>query len=283
MKKKEMGKKEISAKKLSEDYDIAYDFATKVYKKFQEVIKSIVLFGSIAKGTAKPKSDIDIIIIIDDATINWDEELIAWYREELGKITSAQKYAKELHVNTVTLTAFWEELREGEPIVINILRYGQVLIDFGGFFDPLRVLLAKGRIRPSPEAVFVTMERALSHGMKANNNILASVEGFYWAMVDAGHAALMAERIVPPSPEHLADLLTDVFVKSKRLEKKFVEWYEEVRILAKEISYGNVRHVRGETISELQEKSDRFVRVLSDITKLLIKEEKIIRPEYKSF
>lgn len=269
-------------KKINEDYDIAYDFATKAYKKFREVVKSIVLFGSVAKASIKPTSDIDIIIIVDDATINWDDELIAWYREELGKLISAQKYAKELHINTVTLSTFWEELREGEPLVINILRYGQTLIDFGGFFDPLRVLLAKGRIKPSPEAIFVTMERALAHSIRANNNILSSVEGFYWAMVDSSHAALMAERVVPPSPEHVADLLTDVFVKTKRLDAKYVVWYTEVRHVAKEITYGNIKHLKGDAITELQDKSEKFVNVLRDLTKTLIKDERIVRPVMKT-
>ena len=37
-----------------------------------------------------------------------------------------------------------EEVRAGEPAVINMLRYGETLVDHGGFFNPLKVLLAKG-------------------------------------------------------------------------------------------------------------------------------------------
>src|SRR3989344_7022365 len=133
-----MDKKKEVQKKLVSDKDIALDFASKTYQKFRDVVKAIVMFGSAVKQKAKEKSDIDIVIIIDDCTVNWDEELIAWYREELAKIIAAQKYPKELHVNTVTLTAFWEELRAGEPLIINILRYGEPLIDVGGFFDPLK-------------------------------------------------------------------------------------------------------------------------------------------------
>ena len=70
--------------KLTQDTEIAYDFAQKVYKKINTPIKSIVLFGSSAKGESTPKSDIDIVIIVDDANIQWDEELVAWYREELS-------------------------------------------------------------------------------------------------------------------------------------------------------------------------------------------------------
>ena len=220
---------------LVTDRDIALDFASKAYKKFRDVIKAIAMFGSSIRQDSTPKSDIDIIIIIDDCTVNWDDELIAWYREELAKLLASENYKKELHINTVTLTAFWEEVRVGEPLVINVLRYGEALIDLGGFFDPLKVLLAKGKIRPSPEAVFTTMQRTGMHLGRANSNILNSVEGFYWAMVDASHAALMAMNVVPPSPEHIADLLNETFVSQNMLKKEYVNWYEQVRKKAKSI------------------------------------------------
>ena len=76
-------------KDFTKDYDIAYDFAAKVYEKFREVIKSIVLFGSTAKETQQRKSDIDIIVIVDDATIQWTQELVAWYRQELARLTAS--------------------------------------------------------------------------------------------------------------------------------------------------------------------------------------------------
>ena len=79
VKKKRSRKKPTSERKkiLETDYDIAYDFAIKAYEKFKDVVKSIALFGSVAKQQPYKKSDIDIIIIIDDCTILWDEELIA--------------------------------------------------------------------------------------------------------------------------------------------------------------------------------------------------------------
>ena len=32
----------------------------------------------------------------------------------------------------------------GDPVVINILRYGEALIDYGGFFNPLKSLFFSG-------------------------------------------------------------------------------------------------------------------------------------------
>lgn len=267
---------------LETDHDIAYDFAIKCYKQFKEVIKAIALFGSVTKDQATSKSDIDIIIIIDDCTINWDDELVAWYREELNKLLVSQNYKKEIHINTVTLTAFWDEVRQGEPLIINVIRYGEPLVDVGGFFDPLKILLAKGRIRPTPEAVFTTMERSISHLRRANAGILGSVEGFYWAMVDASHAALMAFKVVPPSPENIPQLLKEHFVDSKMLTKEYTEWFEIVRKKAKEVLHGEITKLSGKELEEMQRKTEEFVNKLNELTQVFIKDEKIIKVDYKS-
>src|SRR3989338_3277937 len=106
-KKHEVKESEAPTLKLTKEYDIAYDFATKTYTKFNKIAKSIVLFGSTAKRLARAGSDIDIVIIVDDCIIQWDDELIAWYREELGKIIAANPYRKSLHINTIRLSTWW--------------------------------------------------------------------------------------------------------------------------------------------------------------------------------
>ncbi|MBU3940980.1 MAG: hypothetical protein KKH88_03585 [Nanoarchaeota archaeon] len=281
VKKKKVVKSSKNTKKaISKDYDIAYDFSIKAYKKFQEVIKSVILFGSVPQKKKK-RNDIDIIIIIDDCTIQWDQELIAWYREELGKLIAEQNYKREIHINTVTLSAFWEEVKEGDPVVINIIRYGQALIDFGGFFDPLKVMLAKGRIRPTPEAIFNALRRAPIHISKAKLSIINSIEGLYWAMVDSSHAALMAANVVPPSPEYVGEMLYDAFVKHKKLDKKYVSWYIDMYELMKDVTHGNIKKLEGKEIDKHMKKAEEFERVMRRITTKLIEKEKIIRIEKK--
>jgi predicted nucleotidyltransferase len=279
-----VAKKKTSVKKksiLETDYDIAYDFSMKAYKQFKEVIKSIVLFGSVAEGKVKKGSDIDLVIIIDDCTIDWDQELIAWYREELGKLVAAQSYKKELHINTVTLSAFWEEVKIGDPIAINVIRYGQPLVDFGGYFAPLKILLAKGKIRPTPEAIYTTLRRSPLHISRAKFNIVSSIENLYWAMVDSAHAALMAMGQVPPSPEHVGDLLNVIFVSKKKLNKKYISWFEEMHVLAHDVIHGNVKHLKGEIIDKYMDRTIEFEKVMRGITSRLLEREKIIRTERK--
>jgi len=251
--------------KLVKRKDIASDFATKAYAKFGKIIKSVILFGSTAKGVAEEKSDIDVIIIIDDCTIQWDEELIAWYREELGKLIKENPYKKALHINSIRLSTWWDEMLRGEPVAINVIRFGEALIDFGGFFNPLKVLLARGKIKNTPETIYIALGRAPSHMIRSKAAMLSAIEGLYWAFVDAAHAALMAAKQVPPSPEHIADMLREQFVKKKMLNPKFVLWYDDIYTLMHKILRNEITDIKGSELDEWREKADLFLRSMAKI------------------
>jgi len=266
------GKVKFPTLNIAGEREIAADFAMKVYEKFDQMIKSIVLFGSSAKKVSTPGSDIDIIMIIDDVSVKWDGELIAWYREELGKLIKANPYSKSLHVNTVKLSTWWEDLMRGDPVVINVLRYGDALIDFGGFFNPLRVLLKEGKIRSTPESIYTLLQRAPGHLTRAKQSMLAVVDGLYWTMVDAAHAALIAADVMPSSPEDIPDVLREIFVKTKKLNKKFVGYYEEVHLVAKDIVHGNLTFIKGENLDDWFEKADLFLGEMAALVDRLIDE-----------
>ncbi|MBU3923502.1 MAG: nucleotidyltransferase domain-containing protein [Nanoarchaeota archaeon] len=250
---------------IAGEREIASDFAVKVYEKFDRMIKSIVLFGSSARAASVPGSDIDIIIIIDDVSVNWDQELVAWYREELGKVIQANPYAKALHINTIKLSTWWDDMMRGDPVVINVLRYGDALIDHGGFFNPLRVLLKEGKLKSTPESIYTLLQRAPGHLMRARQSMLAVVDGLYWTMVDAAHAALISAKVMPSSPEAIPDVLRETFVDKKKLNKKYVGYYMEVHKLAKEIIHGKVTSVKGKVLDELYWEADAFLGEMARI------------------
>lgn len=254
---------------MEENYKIAYDFAVEAYKRFQNVVKSIVLFGSVAKNL-KRQNDIDIIIFVDDCTIQWDEELIAWYREELQKILANNKHREKLHINTVTLSVFWDEFKNGEPVAMNIVRYGISLIDFGGFFDPLKILLAKGKVKPSAEAVYNALRRAPFHLSRARYGLYLAVDSLYWAMVDSSHAALMMADRVAPSPEHIPEMLDEYFVKKKMLDRRYVSLYKEIYGIVHSLNKSEIK-VPSKKIDEYQKEVDKFVGVMAGIVKRLEK------------
>ena len=253
--------KNFPSLRLKTPRDIAMDFAEKLVKKFDKLIKAVVLFGSTAKNKAITGSDIDIIIIIDDATIRFDEGFILWYREELGKLIQKNPYKKDLHINTVKLTTWWDDLSKGEPTIINILRYGEVLIDVGGFFIPFKILLQDGRIRPTPEAIYTVLNRAPDHIMRSKIAELSSIEGCYWAFVESAQAILMAVKVLPPSPEHIPILLKQNFVDKKLLHKKYIADFQNLYDLHRRIIHGEIKNIEGKIIDEYQEKSEDFFKV----------------------
>jgi len=246
------------------------DFAAKVYRKFDKIVKAVVLFGSITKKDATSGSDIDLIIIIDDTSIKWDQELIAWYREELEKLLRINPYKKSLHINTIKLSTWWEDLMRGDPVVINILRYGESMIDLAGFFEPLKFLLIKGKIKSTPEAIYSCLQRAPAHLNRSKIAELNCIEGLYWAMVDASHAALIAANISPASPEHIPVDLKEHFVSSGKLKMKYVLEFRDLLILHKKIAHGKVKDLKGVEIDEWQEKTEEFINVMANLVKDLI-------------
>jgi len=269
-KKPDKAKSKAPSLQLKSEHDIAMDFATKTYKRFNKLIKSIILFGSLVKGESVSGSDIDIIIVIDDVSIRWDQELIAWYREELDKMLNKNPYSQSLHINTVKLSTWWDDLMKGDPVIINVLRHGESLIDFGGFFEPLKYLLLQGKIKPSPEAIYMSLQRAPMHLNRSIIAELSSIEGLYWAMVDSSHAALIAVNVLPPSPEHLAIDLKEHFVNQGALKMKYVDWYRDLLMLHKKISHGQIRDLKGVEIDEWQDKTREFIDVMAKLVKDVI-------------
>lgn len=270
IKSKVVKEKNIPTLQLKTETDIAMDFAVKAYKQYDKVVKSIILFGSTIKKSAVPGSDIDIIMLIDDVSIQWDLELIAWYREELEKLIQSNPYKQSLHINTVKLSTWWEDLMRGDPIILNILRYGEAMIDTGGFFTPLKFLLLQGKIKSTPEAVYNCLQRAPMHIARSKAAELGTIEGLYWAMVDSAHAALIAKKVSPPSPEHIPMELKINFVDTNQLKVKYIQWMRDLTVLHKKISHREVKGLKGVEIDDWQAKTEEFLSVMAQLVKDLV-------------
>lgn len=266
--------KSSSKPDLRDEKDVAMDFAAEVHKRFENLVKATILFGSQTKGTATTGSDIDIIIVVDDAAIRWDLKLVAWYREELGKMISSKDYGRELHVNTVKLTTWWNDLMHGDPVIINILRYGEALIDIGGFFNPVKALLLQGKIHSTPEAVYAALQRAPNHLARSEGAQLGAIEGVYWTMVDSAQAALITLGKLPPSPEHIPGMLNDLFVETDLLKKEYVNWYKAIFNLHKSISHGEGMRIKGIEIDDWQDKAKKFMGRMTEIIDMLLEAKK---------
>jgi len=238
------------------DVDLAYMFANDIYKEMGGLIRAVVIFGSSARKTTTAKSDIDILVVIDDTTISLSPEVVEAYRVIVNK--TIVKVSTRLHITTLRFTSFWEYMRNGDPIGINILRDGVALID-SGFFEPLQVLLKKGKIRPTSESIWTYYVRAPNTLHNSKWHLLQATLDLYWAVIDAAHAALMKHGEIPPTPEHVADLLEQKLVRKMLLERKYVTIMRHFYKLMKMIVHREVKEIRGDEYDKYYAAAEDFV------------------------
>lgn len=96
---------------------------------FHDGLRSVILFGSYAKGTAQTYSDIDILIILNRKFANWMErrdleiELRKRLYRTVGQVSPKVGSIEELEV----------ALEAHNPLILNILDSGITLYDDGTF------------------------------------------------------------------------------------------------------------------------------------------------------
>ena len=245
-----------------EDMDVAYRFAEELNKEVGTFIRAVVIFGSTARRNKKPGGDIDVLVIVDDLSINLAPEVVEAYRIIVQK--TIVKVSTKLHIISLRFTSFWEYMRNGDPVGINILRDGVALIDTG-FFDPLQALLKRGRIRPSQESIWSYFVRAPNTLHNAKWHLLQGTIDLYWAVIDSAHAVLMSIGEIPPTPEHVPDLLEEKLVKKKKLEPHYVATVRHFYKLMKMITHRELKEVKGEEFDGYFKEAADFVKRVRQI------------------
>ncbi len=253
-----------------EEVDIAYKFAKRAYKEFGSFVKTIAMFGSITRKKSSG-GDIDILILVDDLSISVTPEVAETYRIIQQKII--RDVSLRLHVTTLKLTSFWEYIRMGDPVAINILRDGTSLLDTG-FFDPMQTLLKQGRIRPTAEAVWNYFTRAPATITNSKWHVLQASLDLYWAVIDSAHAALMKSGEVPPTPEHVADLMQDKLVPQGKTSPKYVQIMRNFYDLSRKITHREIKEITGEQYSRHLADAEDFVKEMKRIVEERVKQGK---------
>ena len=243
---------------FSQDVETARKFAKIMYQEFGSFLSAVILFGSTIKDPTNPKKDVDILIILDDVRIRFTKDLVQTYRIITEKAI-ARVDPKRLHVQSMKFTSFWEYVRAGDPVAINVLRHGVSLVDTG-FFDPLQVLLEQGRIRPSKESVYTYFTMSPASLQRSKQHVLTAVIDLYWAAIDSAHAALMASGEIPPTPEHVADLLELRLVKNKEIPRNTADTMRKLYVLYKKVTRLEVTEISGSDYDRLRKETEFFVQ-----------------------
>ncbi len=253
---------------VKEDVDLAFSFSKVMFKEFGDLVKAIVLFGSHAKRATMPEEivekpaktkpgDIDLLVIIDDVSLQLTPDLVETYRIIIKK--SVADLSVRLHITSLKLSSFWAYIRAGDPVGLNILREGVALLDTG-FFDPLKALLSRGMIRPSPESVYTYFARAPKTLANSKWHIMQAVVDLYWSVIDSAHAVLMTLEIVPPSPEHVSQVLNEKMVKAGHIPRKYVGTVDKFYKIYKQITRRELKEISGKDFDEYYKEAEDFVK-----------------------
>ena len=252
----------------SEELDIAREFTKQAHKEFGNFLKAVVLFGSHAKKNRKTgdgadtKSDIDILVVIDDVSMVISKEITETYQIIMERMFA--KMSNKLHLTTLRFTNFWELAKNGDPVAINILRDGIAIIDTG-IFDPLQILLYEGRIRPTWESIWTYYTRSPATMQNSRWHVLQATLDLYWAVIDSAHAALMRVGEIPPSPSHIADLMERSLYKRGYIQKRYVTIMRNFHDIAKKIARKEITDVSGKEYDHHHKDAKDFLEVMKRI------------------
>lgn len=253
----EYKKRAVEYKYDEKDLNLTKKFSDNLRKEMGELLKGVVLFGSAARGSKQDGSDIDVLLILNDLNIVLSKEVITGLRVLIEN--TAAKVSQQFHITTMHLSEFWDYSRQGDPIIVNILRDGMAVYD-DGFFVPMQTLLSEGKIRPTKEAVWAYYLRAPKTIKSAQTHLLSAIVDCYWAVIDSAHAALMHSGVIPGAPHLVADLLETHFVEKGKLQKQYVKSLRKFYKLAKEVGHHHLTKTSGREIDELIKEAEEFVK-----------------------
>jgi predicted nucleotidyltransferase/uncharacterized protein (UPF0332 family) len=276
-----------------ERMEMVKNFSKKVLDKYGKYIKCIVMMGSVAREEFKPKSDIDIFLVLDDTASDLTGEMLDKIDEDLIKMAEAMPEAckmfktpdgKEEKVCLIsvqpsyTLTEFWDYARVAHPIIYNFIKEGVAVYDTG-FFTPIKRLLEMGKIPATREAIESYMEGAPKKLTRAKTvKLLMLAEDCYYAMLNSAQAVLMFMGLPPPVPSKAYDEVMTHLVKNNILEQQYADWLKDIIEIRKKIEHKELMEVSGIFVDEWITKSEKFVEKMFGLLNALEirKKEKIL-------
>lgn len=221
----------------------------------KELVKSIVLFGSNTQNTLKKDSDIDIMIVLDNISVFVSPELKEAYRVITQKLV--EKNSSRLHVMTVNFSDLWDMARKGDPVLINVLRFGSPIFD-RGIIEPMQYLLEIGKIKPTRETAFNYMARSQTLLEETKNHLHEAVLDLYYALIDMIHATLIIEKVEPKSPKEMPKIFEKTFKDNKTISN-FSDDINLFYKLAKDLEYGKLTEIKGSEYEKLEKKAKKII------------------------
>lgn len=253
-------------------YDAAEKFKEKVLDKYGDRVKAILAYGSGVRGEFHSESDMDVLVLVDDTK----EKLTKKKRNEMkktfkemaegcGKTKSGENI---IHVQPPrTITEYWDMMRRGSPFAHSMTEDAVPVYDTG-FFAPIQRLHKMGKLPATTHSAEKRMSKVPKRLRRAQRMKLAIVgKDIYNAMTDALQAVLVYMGHSPPAPKHLADKAREHLVENDLIDEKYVEDYEKIYSIYKDIEHKEISEIEGEKLDEYIEVGREFAKEMQKALK----------------
>ncbi|MEM5830318.1 MAG: nucleotidyltransferase domain-containing protein [Candidatus Aenigmatarchaeota archaeon] len=234
------------------------NYAKRLINEYGNLIKSISIFGSAAKGKMKEHSDIDVWVIIDDTSLKTSEDIenaslkIRILGEEFG-----------LHVQVTKITDFWNLIAKGSPELVNFLRYSLIVYD-SGFLRPSQRMLNLGLIMPSEEAIELKKRAALIRFEKVKDDLKSLIFELRYCVTDILQSYIMKKYQKIPDPKNIPEFL-EKMIEEKIIEKDYLDDYLEINSLWKKIEHKEIKEVDASHIDKALKITEKFLEKFSKL------------------
>ena len=238
-------------------------FTNEARKQYGDVIKSVLIFGSIVRGDAVRTSDADVWVILDDTATKGSEDI----EKVQAHLQLIAHELKDVHVQTTPLTEFWHWIKTGSPELVNFLRYGLAIYD-SGFIKPVQRMLKMGLLPPSEETISIRARASEARYRKVKIDMKSMIFELRYCASDIIQAAVMHYYKEQPDFKDIPKFL-EKFVKEGKLEKEWVKKFTDMNKMWKDIDHKVVKDVD----SAYLEKSLKLTREIIDRFNKLIPKE----------
>ncbi len=180
-------------------------------------LKSLILYGSKARGEARRGSDVDLLIVYDSAH-GEKKDAIRDAVDDIALETLERdgKTILDIQPLVLTETEMKEDAALGMPLLQNVAREGIVLE--GGSIVPEKM---DRRYWTSKHVEDAKRTLRTARLVLADGDIRQAISLAYFIYLDAARAALIAKEIAPQSHSGTNRLFGQHFIKTGLLPKKF--------------------------------------------------------------
>ncbi|MGC9133588.1 MAG: nucleotidyltransferase domain-containing protein [Nanopusillaceae archaeon] len=242
-------------------FNILIDFSKELIEKVDGLVKAIILFGSYVENKQNEKSDIDIMILVDDIYAKDLNITVPFYFDNLNKILSNEKY-KRIHPTTLTLTKFWEMIINGDPLILDIIRKGYPIVDPSEIFGSLKRMLESGLIKTSPEYLENLKKRSEELINYSNFLVIKAFESLYNSIILITQYYLIKKEYNVYGPEEIIEKLEEIKNKYK-LNKETIEYFRDVYNYMKKIEHKEIDKIDLDILKEFINKYSSYVENLN--------------------